>query len=158
MSLQLEPEEYKYELDLIGQVVELLRAIRLGAIVNDLEHVSAVGHIFEPTAYRDTMDARHANQQIAQALLTARTYLADRVPGLAGLNHDPEVKYVEGLDDAPGANQSVVGLSGDHIVIMRPRTRLTRDSALNLAAYIVMMSGGLEALEPVLKKIEGVAD
>lgn len=38
------------------------------------------------------------------------------------------------------ANESIVALQGENVIIMNPRTVMTREQALNLAAWIVAIA------------------
>ena len=53
-------------------------------------------------------------------------------------------------------NLFAVGVQGDNVVILKPKTRLTKDEALNLAAWLVVLSRFDFEKEflPLLHKVE----
>lgn len=59
------------------------------------------------------------------------------------------------LDDISSMNEFMVGVQGDHILIMRPPTTpLTRERALNLAAWLVTLADQDDEFGLYLEKIE----
>ncbi len=52
-------------------------------------------------------------------------------------------------------NYQLAGVEGDYIVILAPKTRMTKEDALRHAAWLVALAGDLEEFRAWLTAVEG---
>lgn len=137
--MTMSPEEQQVVINRLGALIDQLSTLRLEDLVSDMSYVSAIAPFVDPTAFWVKGQTYSATLRIAQAAAGWQRELFRALPHLA--NRPGMDRTIEGLDDDPGANSSLVGLQGDRIVILRPKSSLTRQEARNLAGWLMKMAG-----------------